>query len=670
MNLDDIKFFYFVAEKKSFSSAAAALRTNISSVSRRVKNLEDALGAKLLIRHSRGVELTDEGASILASAKRIYDESLVLSSMVGELANKSQKTIRLAVQKDFLSTWFLPKLPRFFESFPGYTIEIVDEENIDLERARPPDAYIALTKNKNLNLVEKKIGGSRFQLFGSNISITNLPSNFQANFVGSQNIAVISYSPESGFPTLDVLSSLYSSNGLLKNCVLEVTTISEMYAAVKNGVGIGMLPEWIEDESLQPISLSAAIDSFNVEIFLSFPEHLRGSVRLEVLKNFLADYFNPSSSFVESSHARPNPAPLKICSLFSQTGFMSPWESSLNAVAKMCVDNLNDQGGLLGRSIEIYQPDLESNWHKYSEYTKKGLASGYQYFFGCWTSAARKQVIPALTPGKGLLYYPLHFEGNELSDDVIYLNAPPTKSVIPALEYARVHQPDSTRVINIGSDYVWPRTINETVSSYLKASGMDGSKITARYYPLGFTEFEDELHSINKALNRDPLLLCISLVGPSLRSFLSQLASLDLESSQIQIIAFDATDLDTMNMDCSKLGGLITCWGYFQQVAQNEANDLLLDSWYKQPTLASLPVTDPAVSTINAISLWAKAVELAQSDNLDEVRLAMRSVTTICPSSGRPIGLGKSGNIVDRKSIVATLSTDGRFYPIPASTFQ
>ncbi|MDB9862924.1 transporter substrate-binding protein [Litorivicinus sp.] len=664
MNLDDIRYFYFVADKKSFSRAATALRTNISSVSRRVKNLEEALGATLLIRHSRGVELTSEGAAVFASAKKIYDESQILGSTIGELTRQSDKVIRIVVDDEFLLTWLLPKLPDFYRSFPEYLIEIVDQQMLDAEHSRLPDAYISLRKSQNLNLIEKQIVRSGFHFLISDRLLADLEIDTEHQPLAVRKSPIIVFPKESLLPQRQAFSELSLSIDVSRQCVLEVTKISEMYVAVKEGLGIGILPSWIRDDGLSDLGGLSAKFAREIDVFLSYPEHLRGAPRLEAIKTFFATYFTADPDCAKKVVHKPKPLPIKICSLFSETGFMSPWESPLNAVAKMAVDGINERGGLLGRNVEIHQPDPASKWDNYFECTKASIANDCKYFFGCWTSAARKKVMPALAPSKGILFYPLHFEGNEFSDDVVYLNAPPTKSVIPALDYARKRHPENARVITIGSDYVWPRTINETISSYLKASGMDGSRITSRYYPLGFVEFEDELRAITQAYNREPILLCISLVGPSLRSFLSQFAVLDLELDQIQMIAFDATDLDTFEMDCSSLEGLITCWGYFQQAANNDVNDDLVDSWSKHPVLASLPITDPAISTLNAISLWSKAVEIAQSDNLAAVRSALREARAMCPSNGHPIGLGSSGNIIDRKSVVATLASDGRFYPV------
>ena len=123
--------------------------------------------------------------------------------------------------------------------------------------------------------------------------------------------------------------------------------------------------------------------------------------------------------------------------------------------------------------------------------------------------------------------------------EVVYLNAPPTKSVIPALEYALSKAGDIDSFIGIGSDYVWPRTINEISSSYLKAYGVPGSKITYRHYPVGFTDLEDEIDALAKLSkrNKNTIILSVSLVGPSLKEFLKLLSKAEIDLSRFQIIA-------------------------------------------------------------------------------------------------------------------------------------
>ena len=78
MSLDDLQVFFQVAHLGSLSQAANVLKMNISSISRRIKNLEDASGTKLMIRHSRGISLTDAGEQVFVHAKIIFNLSIHL----------------------------------------------------------------------------------------------------------------------------------------------------------------------------------------------------------------------------------------------------------------------------------------------------------------------------------------------------------------------------------------------------------------------------------------------------------------------------------------------------------------------------------------------------------------------------------------------------------------
>ena len=71
------------------------------------------------------------------------------------------------------------------------------------------------------------------------------------------------------------------------------------------------------------------------------------------------------------------------------------------------------------------------------------------------------------------MFYPLHFEGDENSKNVVYVNSPPASSVLPAVDYLMGEDGVSAkRFFMIGSDYVWPRTINKQLKGYWKSKGI------------------------------------------------------------------------------------------------------------------------------------------------------------------------------------------------------
>ena len=55
--------------------------------------------------------------------------------------------------------------------------------------------------------------------------------------------------------------------------------------------------------------------------------------------------------------------------------------------------------------------------------------------FGCWTSVSRKSVLPVFEELNGLLFYPVQYEGEEMSKNVFYTGAAPNQQAIPAVEY-------------------------------------------------------------------------------------------------------------------------------------------------------------------------------------------------------------------------------------------
>src|SRR4030081_1936372 len=153
---------------------------------------------------------------------------------------------------------------------------------------------------------------------------------------------------------------------------------------------------------------------------------------------------------------------VKLGLLFSQSGTMANNESLLKDIALMTIGQINAKGGVLGRKVEGVVVDPGSDWP----------------MFGCWTSVSRKSVLPVVEAQDSLLFYPLHFEGEEQSKNVVYLNSPPSSSVLPAIDYLMGDQGgNAKRFYMIGSDYVWPRTINKMLKGYFKTKNIPDSAL-------------------------------------------------------------------------------------------------------------------------------------------------------------------------------------------------
>jgi urea transport system substrate-binding protein len=124
--------------------------------------------------------------------------------------------------------------------------------------------------------------------------------------------------------------------------------------------------------------------------------------------------------------------------LHSVTGTMAISETGSVQAEKLAIDQINAEGGVLGRKIKFIQEDGASDWPTFAEKAKKLLVNDkVASVMGCWTSASRKAVLPVFEQYNGMLYYPTFYEGLEASKNVIYTGQEATQQIIAGLDWVQ-----------------------------------------------------------------------------------------------------------------------------------------------------------------------------------------------------------------------------------------
>ena len=174
---------------------------------------------------------------------------------------------------------------------------------------------------------------------------------------------------------------------------------------------------------------------------------------------------------------------IKVGVLHSLSGTMAISETVLKDTVLMAIDEINAKGGVLGKKLEPVVVDPASNWPLFAEKTKQLLGQDkVSVIFGCWTSVSRKSVLPVVEEMNGLLFYPVQYEGEELSKNVFYTGAAPNQQAIPAVDYLMSKDGGSAkRWVLLGTDYVYPRTTNKILRAYLKSKGVKETAIPVNY---------------------------------------------------------------------------------------------------------------------------------------------------------------------------------------------
>ena len=342
---------------------------------------------------------------------------------------------------------------------------------------------------------------------------------------------------------------------------------------------------------------------------------------------------------------------VKLGILHSLTGTIAIAEASIVDAEKMAIEEINAGGGVLGRKIEPVIEDGASDWPTFAEKTKKLLQRDkVAAIIGCYTSASRKAVLPALNQFNGLLYYPTYYEGQEQDKSVIYTSQEATQSVIQAIEWMAKQQ--GKTFFLVGSDYIYPRTCNKIAKPTIARVG--GSVVGEEYAPLGHTEFSSIINKIKAA---KPDWIYSTVVGGSNVAFYKQLKAAGLDGAKQKLLSTVVSENEIEGIGRENAVGYYACMGYFQS-QKNPQNERFVKA-FKAKYGAERVIGDPMQCAYNAVYLWKLASEKAKSFDVPKVVAASSGLEFDAPEG--KIRIHASNQHVAKKVRVGRARPDGQF---------
>ncbi|MFW8595891.1 urea ABC transporter substrate-binding protein [Cribrihabitans neustonicus] len=313
---------------------------------------------------------------------------------------------------------------------------------------------------------------------------------------------------------------------------------------------------------------------------------------------------------------------IKVGVLHSLSGTMAISETTLKDTMLMLIGQQNAKGGLLGKQLEAVVVDPASDWPLFAEKARELLTvHDVDVIFGNWTSVSRKSVLPVIEELNGLLFYPVQYEGEESSQNVFYTGAAPNQQAIPATDYF-LEELGVEKFALLGTDYVYPRTTNNILESYLKAKGIAASDIFVNYTPFGHSDWSKIVADV-VALGADGKKVGVisTINGDANIGFYKELAAAGVSADDIPVVAFSVGEEELAGLDTSNLVGHLAAWNYFQS-ADTDVNAEFVKTW--KATMGEERVTnDPMEAHYIGFNMWVNAVTEAGSTEVDSVRSAM-----------------------------------------------
>ncbi|VTU38664.1 urea ABC transporter substrate-binding protein [Variovorax sp. RA8] len=327
-----------------------------------------------------------------------------------------------------------------------------------------------------------------------------------------------------------------------------------------------------------------------------------------------------SALFTAAANAQEG---VKLGLLHSLSGTIAIAEASLVDAEKMAIDEINAAGGVMGRKIEAVVEDGASENSVFAEKARKLLERDkVAAIVGCYTSASRKAVLPALSRAKGLLFYPTYYEGQEQDKHVVYTSQEATQSVVAAVEWL-VREKGKT-IFLVGSDYIYPRTCNKIAKPTIAKLG--GKVLGEEYAPLGHTEFSSIINKIKAA---KPDCIYSTVVGGSNVAFYKQLRAAGLDGTKQTLLSTVVSENEIEGIGKDNAVGYYACMGYFQSI-KNPANEKFVKA-FKSKYGQDRVIGDPMEVAYNSVYLWKLAVEKAKSFDPEKVLAASASVELDAP---------------------------------------
>ncbi len=370
---------------------------------------------------------------------------------------------------------------------------------------------------------------------------------------------------------------------------------------------------------------------------------------------------------------------VKVGVLHSLSGTMAISETSLRDVLLFTFDEINENGGILGKQIEPVVVDGASDWPLFAEKAEQLLAKDkVASVFGCWTSVSRKSVLPVFEKYNGLLFYPVQYEGEELSHNIFYTAEAVNQQATPAVDF--LLKEGCKRFYLLGTDYVYPQTTNLVLLEYLLSKGIpieniggglrkdaSGKVISAgKYTPFSHTDYQQIVADIKKFAAGGDACVLNTVNGDSNVALFKEIAASGLSSDDCPIVSFSLSEDEFRSLPTQDLVGHLGCWTYFMSIdtPANKSFQKKFQRWLSGSNITGVVKEDrvtcsPMVLSYNGVYIWKAAVEKAGTFETEAVIKALEDGVIFDGPGGRVIS--QRNHHLTKNVYIGEILEDGQF---------
>ena len=286
MDWDKLRIFHAVADAGSLTHAGETLHLSQSAVSRQIRALEESLNATLFHRHARGLILTEQG-ELLFDATRAMNKRLdAAAARIRDSAEEVFGELRITTTIGFGSLWLAPRLAGLYRQYPDLMIDLMLEERVLDLPMREADVAIRMKEPSQADLIRKKLMTVQMRLYATQDYLDRVGTPTSLEDLSPHRL--ISQAASS----TQVAAGAGLVNMLLTHPVGSRLTVNNYFGVLQgvlNGLGIGVLPNYVAQGEPQLVRVLPDIESVEVPVYLAYPEELRHSKRIGAFRDFVVE---------------------------------------------------------------------------------------------------------------------------------------------------------------------------------------------------------------------------------------------------------------------------------------------------------------------------------------------------------------------------------------------
>lgn len=296
MDWSVVRDFLAVVETGSLSAAARKLRVSQPTLSRRIADLEEKLGATLFLRTPKGLLMTETGEGILADALEMETRALAIERRADAGRDALEGTVRISCTEGLGTKWLPRHLKTFHDSYPRLQVEVlVDNRAVNLVR-READIALRLFRPEQPDLIARKLGGLDMGLYGSKsylekhgvpAKVSDLKSHLHIGFDESLT----------GRSDIQYLESMFNPDAIVHRS----TSFVGQFEAARAGIGLAMIDCFLGDPEPDLVRILPTKLYHTMEVWLVTHSEVSRSARIRVLFDHLAEAFQSDRASLEGA---------------------------------------------------------------------------------------------------------------------------------------------------------------------------------------------------------------------------------------------------------------------------------------------------------------------------------------------------------------------------------